>query len=291
MQRIIGESVSFRTFAFFSKEEAIERLLQWYVCSECGILSHPKSVRQRHIEGIWNEVWVLGCGHSRHKLDESERVQIIKGKHQESLFLSFVSRWNDVRDIDNQKFGAQYEFYCQWGESFLTQYYLILQAYQNTPYNADGPVVAVSDTGGTSRNMQASNSVTTRNCMCTVAGATLATFGIQAGTGTTANGASTKGLDTLIANGSGAGQLNYGSMGITAPSGSAPEVYTWTRTLTNNSGGGITVNEFSMNFALSDSGATERYFAVIRDVNAGGIVTIVNLANTTGTYSLFYTIS
>jgi hypothetical protein len=73
------------------------------------------------------------------------------------------------------------------------------------------------------------------------------TIGIQVGTGTNAVTISDFVLQTLIANGNAATQLSYGSVSIGAVAivGSTAK-FTIARTLTNNSGADITVNEVGL---------------------------------------------
>lgn len=147
----------------------------------------------------------------------------------------------------------------------------------------------VTDTGGVARaNIVGNNADTQGQAMPTQAAAGDNTYGIQAGTGNAANTASTSGLSTLIANGGGASQLNYGSMGFTLPAGSAPESMTFTRTLNNVSGGTINITELGLVVhAAPNSGPFN--FMIIRDVVSA--ISVLNGANTTITGTMQYTIS
>ena len=97
------------------------------------------------------------------------------------------------------------------------------------------------DTGGSTRTL----AFGPNPAMSALGAAGDATMGIVVGTGTNAVTIADRSLQTLIAHGTGAGQLSYGT--VTFPQ--APTVtgstknFTMQRTFTNNSAGSITVNE------------------------------------------------
>ena len=199
---------------------------------------------------------------------------------QERVTLDFVTR------DPTGKIVRRHHYRCH---SFLTQYYQLQYCYQANRVGVNGPAQAINDTGGTSRNFQALATPAAYNIHGSQALATDSAYGIQVGTGNTANGAATAALATLIAHGVGAGRVLYGSMGITAPAGSAPLVYTFTRTFTNTSGGTVNITEAGLVFACLDTGATQRNLMILRDVFAQ--VPVLNGNNTTATYTLSYTIA
>jgi hypothetical protein len=159
----------------------------------------------------------------------------------------------------------------------------------NQTYNVGYTTANVLDTGGVSRALYNSAGIPSA-VAATLAAAGDPNSGIQAGTGNTANAAGTFGLAALIATGSGAGQLNYGSEGITLPSGSAPLSFTHTRTFTNNSGGTIVIAEVGLVVHGQDSASGSRFFMVVRDV-LGATVSVLNGNNVTFTLTMSYTIS
>lgn len=111
------------------------------------------------------------------------------------------------------------------------------------------------------------------------------TIGLVVGTGTSANTTGTYKLDTKIANGSGAGQLQYGVSACVDPvtSGSNRQ-FTTARTWTNSSGGAITVNEVG-GYAYPNS---TFYYCGIRDLSTK---LIANLASATATYTTYIVVS
>jgi hypothetical protein len=90
-------------------------------------------------------------------------------------------------------------------------------------------------------------------------------------------------LAAKIANGTGAGQLQYGAVSITAPAtiGQKRQI-TVARVFTNNSGASITVNEVG----LVVSGIY--YFLIERTLSTNAIA---NLASATWTYTISITTS
>jgi hypothetical protein len=84
-------------------------------------------------------------------------------------------------------------------------------------------------------------------CDGVIYGAGVTTGGILVGTGTDATTISTYGMQTLIAHGGGANQLQYGAMSIVGWSTSGSD--SWfevSRVLTNNSGSNITIKEIGL---------------------------------------------
>lgn len=93
-------------------------------------------------------------------------------------------------------------------------------------------------------------------------------FGIQVGTGTTTPTNTDYSLQSKIANGTGSGQLVYGSQQETDPAITAEGNvdFLLTRDFTNSSGATITVNEIGVVIRVYDTGGSARYFLILRDV-------------------------
>lgn len=84
-----------------------------------------------------------------------------------------------------------------------------------------------------------------------------AAWGVVVGTGTTATAISDSKLETQIANGNGAGQLNYGAVSVGQPvTVGSTRQFTVARTFTNNSGADINVKEVGLYSKFSVSGYT-----------------------------------
>jgi hypothetical protein len=110
-------------------------------------------------------------------------------------------------------------------------------------------------------------------------------YGIQVGTGIAAVTITDSHLQTLIANGNAGGQLSYGSVscGAVAIVGSTAK-FTIARTLTNNSGADITVNEVGL--MCMNGGTTTKYFVEHTLLT----FTIANGTSGTVTYTISVTV-
>jgi len=112
-------------------------------------------------------------------------------------------------------------------------------------------------------------------------------FGIVVGTGTNPNSSSTYALQSLIPNGTTAGTLNYSASTIGGGGASGNTAsFIASRSMVNNSGGTITINEVALYAAVRDATTTSNieYFAIARDVLASPI----SLAKG-ATVSIYYT--
>lgn len=123
----------------------------------------------------------------------------------------------------------------------------------------------IKDTGGTDRSVE-EPTASTYNRFRIDAVDDNDNFGIVVGTGITAESNIDHKLATQIAHGTGAGQLDYGSHGFTAPSvvGSSVDMIV-SRTFLNSSGAEISVTEIGI-YCHSESSATAWYFCLLRDV-------------------------
>jgi hypothetical protein len=142
--------------------------------------------------------------------------------------------------------------------------------------NTDG--INIKDTSGTNQSPLA-------GVIRVEAAAGNANYGVLVGTGTAANDVSTYALAAKIANGTGAGQLQYGATSVTTPAtvGQKRQI-TVARVFTNNSGASITVNEVG----LATYHASTSYFLIERTLSTN---TIANLASATWTYTISITTS
>lgn len=138
------------------------------------------------------------------------------------------------------------------------------------------------DTGGTGRILEGANNAVKWRGANGAAGDS--TEGIVVGTGTNAVTNTDSSLQTKIAHGAGAGQLQYGSMGFTEAAVVGANVdLILSRTFTNNSGGSITVEEVGIEAIMRDSGGTDRDFLLARDLATQAIA---DTASATAQYTL-----
>lgn len=126
--------------------------------------------------------------------------------------------------------------------------------------------VSMIDITNTSRSITWYN--TTR---CQVnGGAGVTNYGTVVGTGTNAVTMTDYELQTLIAHGTGAGQLQYGAVTFGSPTTDGKSRYfEFERTFTNGSGDSITVNEIGLHIYPT---SVSYYFLFLRDVLPSGVV-------------------
>ena len=111
--------------------------------------------------------------------------------------------------------------------------------------------------------------------------ATDASYGIVVGTGTTAVAITQTKLVAQIGHGNGAGQLYHQAMGLSALTVSAPDAYfTVQRTLNNNSGADITIEEVGL-YVSTQTNLWKIMFA--RDVTGG--ILVANAKSFVGQYT------
>ncbi len=132
------------------------------------------------------------------------------------------------------------------------------------------PILLV-DTAGVTYGARAQYSLLTATGLINIA-----TRSIVVGSGNTAPTITDFQLQTQIAHGVGAGQLQYSATTFAAPAADATTAqFTITRNFANGSGGAVVVNEIGLYVLGKVSGAgagpTDRFFMIIRDVIGGGI--------------------
>lgn len=150
--------------------------------------------------------------------------------------------------------------------------------------------IACLDTGNNSRaTTQGNVSGSTIKLLATYYGAGVTTGGIQLGTGTTATTINDVAIETLIAHGTGAGQLSYAATvaGGWSTSGS-DSWFNVSRSFTNNSGSNITnINEVTLVVRMNNN--TSQHFLIERTVLPSS-ETINNAATKTFNYNLTVTV-
>ena len=121
-------------------------------------------------------------------------------------------------------------------QSFVANF--LLKLYLRLGFTANQ---SFTDTGGSSR------SITTSNYWATSATVTTSTYGLVVGTGTNAVTINDTKLQTQVAHGVGAGQLQYGASVTNLPAADATGTsLILTRDFSNGSGGTITVKEIGI---------------------------------------------
>lgn len=151
--------------------------------------------------------------------------------------------------------------------SWLKQWAEILSTMFETPASAGGSTAGVLDTGGTGRTVETAAPGNTSEGPRANSAAADETFGIQLGTGATAVDRDDNALDTLIADGSGSGQLDYLATTFSASVAITDGFrFTISRQVNNNSGGAIAVEEIGLALLHRISGPATALFLCLRDL-------------------------
>jgi len=155
----------------------------------------------------------------------------------------------------------------QPSRSFVKQFMLIWNSYfQRIQQTA-------TDTTNTSRVIDATRTWSAMVYFfycCSAAGDLL--YGVICGTGTNAVTPTDVAVQTVIAHGGGAGQFMYGSGAAGFPNVDLTK--SWInviRSVFNQSGNAITINEVALYQCMTDSGGTYRSFCCLRDIVSPGV--------------------
>lgn len=177
------------------------------------------------------------------------------------------------------------------GHSYLPQFFQMISGLTQASYNGAWPDTGTwKNTAGNASSFHANNSPL-NEVFASQAPAGSNTYGIVVGTGSAANTTSTSQLTTIIAPGTGAGQLQHGSMAYvdTAIVGSVVN-NVLSRTFTNGSGASITISEIGLILAYINSVPAQDEALVIRDVLVTPYV-LANGNNVTWTLTLSYVVA
>jgi hypothetical protein len=183
------------------------------------------------------------------------------------------------------KEGRIREYHKQKAHSYVIQWLQHIELLTNHSYGLPGRNVSIKDTAGTVRtfyNGSCTSGTESYQFSCE-ATAGITTYGILCGTGVTAVNISDYTIQTLIANGSGSGQLNYSATVVVgAIAGSTTCSMAVTRAVSNGYSSGITIKEIGLVCATSYSGTTQDNFLLIHD-------NVTQLLNSGDTYLIIYT--
>lgn len=151
-----------------------------------------------------------------------------------------------------------------WTLGFLKHMqYMMLHVYGSVV-----TAVSITDTGNTARSIGAFVHYF-HQCMSAYAADNDGAYGIVLGTGITAVTNSDYKLDTIIAHGTGSGQLDYGASSLTAAAVVGANVdMVLSRAFYNGSGATVTVKEMGIYAKSRDDASQERIFLICRDLIA-----------------------
>jgi hypothetical protein len=170
--------------------------------------------------------------------------------------------------------------------SFDLQFLQMLETAITHIYNGASAGLSVKDTGNAARTLQFGLGITDAIDLALFAANTDNTYGIVVGTGSNATSPSDVALQTIIASGAGVGQLTYGNHSYTTSAIAGSNVnLVITRTFINTSGGTINVTELGMYLSQRDSGATQRYFCIVRDLVTAVPVPTAKTLTVTATFT------
>ena len=134
------------------------------------------------------------------------------------------------------------------------------------PWDSSPDSVGIKDTGGSNRTFAFNIGQYVTRILSCEAGAGDVNYGIVVGTGTNAPASDDYDLQTKIAHGSSAGQLQYGATTVAQAAVVGANVdMLFSRVFVNASGGSITLKEAGLIVRHALIGTTGYYFLVIRD--------------------------
>ena len=175
--------------------------------------------------------------------------------------------------------------------SFVIQFLQMLQCHMEHAYSGTN-THAITDTSNTSRTIginAGTVSYHNQNHWAVDAPEDVDTYGIVVGSDNTAEANTQYTLITKIADGTAAGQLDYGAHVWTDTQVVGANVdLQIQRPFINNSGGNVTVEECGIYIAAADTSATQRIFCIIRDIT--GTVTVADGQTLTVDYTLRTTV-
>jgi len=284
------------------EEQGFDLLHRYFICPYCGSISRLFAVNEFYGEdgGVVGREYYLSCHdvedlppeearngtlpfrkvhHRVSDLGELEEVKITRTKPNVEVFLHAYNY--NVRGHLTQRL-------IQRSDSFLPNFIGELYSQMDCPWGGSGTSGSGPNTSGTSEAFISSYSNgINKEGFNTNDGSGDASYGIQVGTGTTANSTSTYALASQIANGTGSGQLSYGSHSYSWATGGTSTVVA--RAFSNSSGASVTVSEVGLVWA-SNSAGNPYNFIMIRDVLSSS-VTIANGGNATFQYTISITVS
>jgi hypothetical protein len=172
--------------------------------------------------------------------------------------------------------------------SFVKNFLFMIEPYLAHAYLINPSTVNVLDTGNTSRDYPFLGATGVNVATLGVeSGSNDDTYGIQIGTGVTAPANTDYTIQTQIAHGVAATQMQYGTCGVTAAAIVGANVdLVITRPFVNSSGSTITIREITLVTLTLDSTADPRFFCLVHDaanqaVDDGQTATVTYTIRTT----------
>jgi len=285
------------------EEQVLDLLHRYFICPYCGNISRLFAVDEFYGEdgSVVGREYYLSCydvedlppeearngtlpfRKIHHRVSDLGGLREVAVKETGDNVEVLLHVYN--RDVD----GNPTQRLIQRSDSFLPNFIGMLYSQFDVQYNDSGTSGSGPNTSGASATLEGgpiyinsnpTNFYLSNELFCTNDSAGDASYGMQVGTGTAANSTSTYALASQIANGTGSGQLYYGSHSyVIWSAGSTSTVVS--RSFTNSSGASITVSEVGL--VWESNGNT---FIMIRDVLSSSF-TVAN----DGLFNVQYTIS
>jgi len=279
------------------EERVFDLLHRYFICPYCGNISRLFAVNEFYGEdgSVVGREYYLSCYDVEDLPPEEARngtLPFRKVHHR-------VSDLGELREVAVKETGDNIEVFLhmynrnagghltqrliQRSDSFLPNFIGMLYSQMDCTYNGGGTSGSGPNTSGTSEAF-----INDYSYALYIEGFSTndrsgdSSYGVQVGTGTAANSTSTYALASQIANGTGSGQLSYGSHSYNWSTGSTSTIVV--RSFSNNSGASITVSEVGLVWKSNS------YFIMIRDVLSSS-VTIANGGSTTFQYTIAITVS
>jgi len=295
------------------EEQVLDLLHRYFICPYCGNISRLFAVNEFYGEdgSVVGREYYLSCYDVEDLPPEEARngtLPFRKVHHR-------VSDLGELKEVTVKETGDNVEVFLhaynydarghltqrlmQRSDSFLPNFVGMLYSQFNAQYNGNGTSGSGPNTSYSSAAFISSYSMLDASWSITVYITDVfstndssgdASYGLQVGTGTTANSTSTYALASQIANGTGSGQLSYGSHSYSWSTGLTST--TVARSFSNGSGASITVSEVGL---VWESGGTSfltdsNTYIMIRDILSSS-VTIANGGFTTFQYTISITVS
>jgi len=257
----------------FTSEEIAHFLIdRFYICPACNKIQRGWALYEEKVDGIILRKFFLKCKHvfttlaGLEVVDMEYKEMFVMWVRVETVNVQLIQRSDSILNpfifwMDNWSAGGA------TSTNYVTLAYLgsIIMTNGTTQGNIPGPSLG--------------------------AGSGNESFGIVIGTSNAANSTSTYALGSQIANGTSAGQMQYGAVSVAALTTSGNTIsFTANRTFTNNSGASITVAEVGIYLAIYDGYQAVHYMTMARDVLASA-VTVANTTPITVYYTIQLTIS
>jgi len=262
-----------------TNEKIAQYLLdRFYICPVCNKIQRGWALYEEKVDGIVLRKFFFTC---KHYVTSIVGLQVVDMEYKDMFVI-----WLHIITLTEIQL-------IQRSDSIIYPFMYWISTWNATSGSAPSgqplylfPTFVINTAGTNISNVEG---------FTVAAGSGNTNFGIVVGSGTNANTTSTYALQTPIANGTSAGQLQYGSTGVSSPGISGNTVtVTINRALTNSSGGTITITEVALYaqffYVTSTPSVATGYFAITRDVLATAI-SLANGASTTIYYNLQVTIS